>query len=142
MYEKEKYKSKITSIIEQRGLYSVMNNTKWAELKTGIQTLPFAPPFVIKRVDEEKSVYHEFDENAYYLGDWGDGLDCFLGSDIYATPFFAIEWIKVRPCYLKMQGWLIPPEVLDETEEFITILKSNHIPYEERQGVFMIFGYR
>lgn len=65
----EKYKKKINNIVEQKGLCSMMNNTKWKELKKGISELPFLPPFVIKSVDEEETLYHQFEEDVYNSND-------------------------------------------------------------------------
>lgn len=137
----EKYKKKINNIVQQKGLCSMMNNTKWKELKKGISELPFLPPFVIKSVDEEETFYHQFKEDVYYTGDWGMYLDNYLGGDIYATPFYAVEWIKIRPRLLKHQGRLIESKVIDETDEFLAILKKYNIPFEEQNGAYIIYGY-
>jgi len=34
--ESEKYKQKIKAIVQNKGMCSMMNNTKWRELKKGI----------------------------------------------------------------------------------------------------------
>ena len=142
MINSEKYKAKINKLIQEKSLCSVMNNTKWKELKKGVSSLPFLPPFVIKSVDEEESEYHYFDEDEYYSGDWGMDLGDYLGGDIYATPFYAIEWIKIRPRILEHQGRLIESKVIDETEEFLAILKKYNIPYNEQNGTYIIYGYQ
>ena len=133
---------KIRTIIEQKGMCSVMNTTKWKELKIGISKLPFEPPFVIKTVDEKESEYHTFEEDIYHTMDWGLYLDNYLGGDIYATEYFEIEWIKVRPRILKKQGKLIPDKIIDETEEFVAVLQKYSIPFEEENGTYIIYGYQ
>lgn len=46
-YEQEQ-KKKIRKVLEERGLCSVMNNTKWRQLRTAVLTsLPFVPPLQI-----------------------------------------------------------------------------------------------
>lgn len=140
--DSERYKAKVKRIIENRNLYSIMNNTKWRELKEGVSELPFLPPFVIKAVDEEETEYHEFSHDEYNTCDWGLYLDNYLGGDIYATPYYAVEWIKVRPRILEHQGRLIESKVIDETEEFVAMLKSYNIPYVETGGTYIIYGYR
>ena len=140
--ESEKYKQKIKAIVQNKGMCSMMNNTKWRELKKGITELPFLPPFVIKSVDEEESTYHQFDEDVYNTGDWGIYLENYLGGDIYATPFYAVEWVKIRPRLLKHQGRLIESKVIDETDEFLKMLKKFNIPFEEQNGTYIISGYR
>ena len=138
----EKRKKQILRIIEQKGMCSMMNTTKWRELKKIISELPFQPPFVIKEVDEDETTYHEFDRDVRFGGDWGLYLDNYLGGDMYATPYFAVEWVKVRPRILQQQGRLIPDKVIDETELFIEGLKKHNISYEEVNGTFIIYGYR
>ena len=142
MVENEKYKAKIRKIIQEECLCSVMNNTKWTEFKKGISELPFLPPFVIKSVYEQETDWHNFDKDEYNSCDWGLYLDNYLGGDIYAVPFYAVEWIKIRPRLLKFQGWLIEDKVIDETEDFLAILKKYNIPYDEQNGAYIIYGYR
>lgn len=135
------HKEKVLKIVVEKNMYSIMNNTKWRELKQGISELPFQPPFVIKAVDEDETLYHQFNKDVWYHGDWGLYLDGYLGGDMFATPFYAVEWIKVRPRYLKRQGRLIADKIIDETEGFRFILKKYNIPYEEENGCFLIYGY-
>jgi len=123
MKDQEKHKQKVISIVEETGL-------------------PFCPPFVIKSIDEEETAYHQFDEDVHYSGDWGLYLDNYLGGDIYAVPYYAVEWIKVRPRCLKHQGRLIPDKIIDETEAFTAILEKYNIPYQEQDGYFIIYGYK
>ena len=78
----------------------------------------------------------------YYTGDWGLSLDNYLGGDIYAVPFYAVEWIKIRSRILEHQGRLIESKVIDETEKFLAILIKYSIPYEEQDGTYIIYGYR
>ena len=138
----EKRKKNVLKIIEQKGLCSVMNTTKWKELKKVVSELPFQPPFVIKEVDEEVTSYHTFDQDERHEGDWGLYLENYLGGDLFATPYFAIEWVKVRPRILKTQGRLIADKVVDETEAFIKGLNQYGIPYEEQDGTVIIYGYK
>ena len=137
-----KRKENIHRIIGQKGLCSAMNTTKWKELKKVVGELPFQPPFVIKEVDEEEMSRHTFDQDVRHSGDWGLYLDNYLGGDMYAVPYFAVEWIKVRPRLLKAQGRLLPDKVIDETAEFIEGLKKYGIPYEEQNGTVIIYGYK
>ena len=140
--ESEKYKIKVKNIIQNKGMYSIMNNTKWKELKKGVSELPFLPPFVIKAVDEEETEYHRFLHDEYRSVDWGLYLDNYLGGDIYATPYYAVEWIKIRPRILEHQGRLVESKVIDESKEFLAMLKKYNIPYVEQGEVYIIYGYR
>ena len=140
--KQENYKKKVMSIVQSKGLCSMMNNTKWRELKKGVAALPFQPPFVMKTVDEEETEYHRFDEDAFHFGEWGLYLDNYLGGDVDATPFWAVEWIKVRPRYKKARGRLVPDEIIDATKDFLSVLEKYNIPFEESNGAYIIYGYR
>lgn len=72
----------------------------------------------------------DFEKDVGYLRDWMDGV-----------PPISIEWIRVRPRYLKHRGHLISPEIIDCTDEFLAILQSLKIPYLKNNDSFYIYGY-
>lgn len=123
---------KVISLVEQKNMFSIMNNTKWRELQKSVQKLPFPPPYIMKLITD-KNEPQSFDKDVWYIGDWNDEV---------LFPFFNIEWIKVRPRYVKHRGQLIDDEIIDETELFIEILEKYSIPYEEENGTFLIYGYK
>lgn len=128
----KKFKQKVLKIISEKNMYSIMNNTKWSELQNAIKGLPFPPPYLLRYVtDESDSI--TFNGEVKYLGDW---------SDEPLFPFFRIEWIKVKPRYMRYKGRLVKDELVDETEQFVSILKQYSIPYEEERGDYIIFGYK
>jgi len=128
-------KKEVMAIVSQKGMYSCMNDTKWKELQTAMDGLPFPPPYVLKTVCEEETAQHKFDNDVWYIGDWSD--EALLWGD-----FYAIEWVKIRPCYTEHQGRLIPDKLIDETEDFLTVLKKINVPFEEQNGTYTIYGYR
>lgn len=133
----EEFKKKILKIVEQRQLCSYMNDTKWSELRKAVlEEMPFSPPFTIKWVYDSANP-DSLQEDVYYLGDWQEAL----GHEDHVHGI-AIEWMKVRPRYLKHQGKLMPPEVIDASEQFENILINHNIPYEVEEGVFCIYGYK
>lgn len=116
-----------------------MNDTKWNELRDAmLNEMPFQPAFTVKFI---------FDRNEPDLsgiisdvsGDWYYGLsidrECF-------NAFFAIEWVKIRPWYMKKRGALISDEKVDASRELESLLKKYNIPYETENGVYCIYGYR
>lgn len=118
--------------VSERQLVSIMNKTKWNELQTAVlNTLPFPPPFQAKYVLVESPSPNEFEDDVWYVGDWVEGL----------MPFYEVEWIRVRPRRIVNKGKLIPPEVIDITEEFIGILKEYSIPYYRSNESIYIYGY-
>lgn len=128
----KKLKKKVMLLIEQKNMVSIMNNTKWNELQKSVCELPFLPPYQLRcvtDVDELKT----FDKDVCCTGNWDDEL---------MLPFFNIEWIKVRPRYIKERGQLINGEIVDKTAAFIEILEKYSIPYEEENGAFIIYGYK
>lgn len=134
-------KERVRKIIQQRNLCGYMNDTKWNELRTAMMNdMPFPPPYILKFLFEEEAVGDKsFYEDVYYLGDWYSG---FAIEEHYFNGAFAVEWIKVRPRYLKHRGHLIEPEVIDAEDKFVEILKRHSIYYEENDGVYCIYGYR
>ena len=131
-------KKKVSHIICERNLCSYMNNTKWSELIIAIRNeMPFPPPFSIKYVTQNIDIQDELEKgDVYYLGDW-EGEE-FPAQEYY----FNIEWIKIRPCYLKSKGKFVEPEKIDGTNKFEEILHKYSIKYELKEGLYCIYGYR
>jgi len=135
----EKARERAYEIIQQRGLCGCMNNTKWNELRTAmLNEMPFPPRYVVKYLFEDEAAVAAqaqlIGKDAPYMGDWDEGFD--------PDGFFAIEWVMVRPRYLKHRGRLVPPKVVDAGEKFVEILKRYSINYEESDGAYRIYGYR
>lgn len=81
---------KVLDVVSEKQLCSIMNNTKWEKLQSGVlNTLPFPPPFQVKYVLEDTPIPATFENDMWYWGDW-EGL----------FPFYSVEWIRVRPRYL------------------------------------------
>ena len=130
-------KQKIRKIVIEKGLSSVMNDTKWLKLQSAIEKLPFPPPYIEKLIIEDKTFEDvQISDNPQWLGDWSS----FYQEGMYL--FFTIAFIKVRPRYAEYIGRLVAPKIFDETEEFERLLKELHIPYEEDNGTFTIYGYK
>lgn len=133
------FKDKVFHIIRKRNLCSYMNNTKWTELISAVKNeMPFPPAFSIKYLTQETVTQNDDigTEDVYYWGDW-DGEN-FPTQEFY----FNIEWIKVRPRYLKHIGKLTASELVDGSKIFEEILYKYNIPYDEKDGLYCIYGYR
>lgn len=101
-----------------------------------LNEMPFPLPYIVKWVYkdcEEK----DFDEDVYYWGAWKEALS--FNDRVHGI---AIEWMKICQRYLKHRGKLIPPELVDASTEFEGILDKYHIPFEEHNGTYCIYGYR
>lgn len=127
---------KVSQIIQQRNLHSIMNNTKWTELISSIiQEMPFPPAFVIKYLTSETKPSIDM-MACHYYGDW-------TGENFPSVEYyFNIEWMKVQPRYYKHRGKLVSPEIVDGSKEFEAILDKCHIPYEIDNEVYCIYGYK
>ena len=131
-------KEKVNRILADKHLASIMNDTKWLELQSAIDDLPFPPPYIMKEIINLSGISgpDQISDAPWYHGDWSNYWEEGM------PPFFNIEWIKVRPRYSEKRGRLIDDKIWDETEEFVAILKKYHIPYEEENGTFVIYGYK
>ena len=128
-----KYKQQVDLEIVRRGLVSIMNNTKWTQLQDSVcRELPFTPSYQIKLVLEPSPYPENFESCIRGLGDWDD--ECL-------KPFYTIEWLRIRPCYLRHRGQLIDPEVESIEPEFLSILHRYHIPYQKDGDTVLIYGY-
>lgn len=130
-------KEKVRKVVSEKGLSSVMNDTKWLKLQSAIVKLPFAPPYIEKLILEDKTFKEvQIGDAPQWLGDWSP---CYQEGMFL---FFAIEYIKVRPCYAEHNGQLVAPKIVDESAAFEQLLQELHIPYEEDNGTFIIYGYK
>jgi len=133
-----KLKQQIRDIVMRKKLSSVMNDTKWLELQQGIEDLPFPPAYNEKLVQWDNATFSfkDIEKEPAYFGDWSiyweEGLPI----------FFTIEWLEIRPKHRKDQGRLVPPKIIDETKEVISLLKKLNIPFEEENGTVTIYGYK
>ena len=56
-------------------------------------------------------------------------------------PFYSIEWLKIRPRWLKRRGRLIAPMLVECGEALKTVLNRHPIPFLERDDSIWVFGY-
>ena len=128
-------RDKVRAIVAQRQLTSCMNDTKWNELRTAMtEEMPFPPPCSVKFLTGTEPP----EPDLYHTGDWHyvyaiDG-EAFNGA-------FAVEWIKIIPVLYKHRGRLVPPDITDASAELAEILNNHSIPYEEKSGDYLIYGY-
>ncbi|ADL52709.1 DUF6678 family protein [Clostridium cellulovorans] len=125
-------KRSVMSLVEIKNMYSLMDTIKWNELKKALTKLPFPPPYQLKLVTDTDEP-DPFDEEFWNLEPWNDEI---------LLPFFNIEWIKFRPRYMKYQSDKLPEKIFDETDIFLELLKKHSIPYEKKDNIFIIYGYK
>jgi hypothetical protein len=92
---------------------SVMNNTKWQELRLGM-------------LQSKSSVYFRGkDLETGSIGSW----DCEWYHHFNLGGHDSTEWIELRP------------DTDDERRAVEDILRTYHIPVEIRDGIYRIYGY-
>lgn len=132
MYDLDKHRLDVREALTKRGLGSYMNDTKWRKLIDAIARLPFPPPYQRKDVLQLEPEPKTFDCDVGYVGDWSEGIH----------PFFSIEWIRIRPRYLRHAAQLLPKVVIDCEADLEFALQSLQQPYEKSNGSILIYGCR
>ena len=126
------HSQKIMGSAIDRGYVSVMNDTKWHELCHAITSeLPFAPAYQRKDITATEPDPQSFEKDVHYFGDWTEGI----------RPFYSIEWIRIRPRYLKHRGQLIEPEIIDEEPQLLSLLQRLKTPFQKHGDSIFIFGF-
>jgi len=132
-----KLKGKVSAIVVKKQLVSFMNDVKWLELQHAVKGLSFPPPYILRCVTDGDDIAESSLEKApRWIGDWSNYYNEGM------PPLFNIEWIKVRPQLSKYRGRLVEDEVIDKTEAFRVILNHLNIPYDEKDNIFTIYGYK
>jgi hypothetical protein len=132
MYDEIKHKLEIKNELARRGLGSVMNDTKWRELLAEMSKLSFPPPYQRKDVLHAEPEPCSFDSDVSCLGDYVEGI----------YPLFSIEWIRIRPRYLKHVAQLLPKAIIDCEAELEAALQSLGQPYVKTDDSIWIYGYK
>ncbi|MDO4230211.1 MAG: hypothetical protein Q4C98_10375 [Capnocytophaga sp.] len=134
---KKKYRQKVLEYIQKEQLVSFMNKTKWEELRSAMYAMEISPSYRIKYLfsaDNEQDIEKIINENiSYGVGVWGE-------EQFYN--YFDIEWVKIEKLREEPQGRLIAPQILDYSQEIRAVLEKFHIPYEEHERFFTIYGYK
>ena len=126
--------AQVRRVVQQRGLTSLMNDTRWRALCTAIaEKLPFPPPYQAKLVLSEKAHPEVFEAAPSYWGDWARTPEAPMG--------IFIEWLKVAPRVSVHMGQLVAPRIDDCTAPLRDTLKGLRIPFREEDGFFIIYGH-
>ncbi|TKJ90680.1 hypothetical protein PaeCFBP13512_12675 [Paenibacillus sp. CFBP13512] len=126
------HKQKVIAEVEQRSLTSVMNHTRWNELKEAIYLeLRFPPAFQNKYVLEAEPYPLVFEQDVFYLGDW----------ESLSTAWYNVEWVRVKPRLLEHTGKYTEPTLLNIEAEWVNLLQRLRIPYLKKEQDYWIYGY-
>ncbi|MBJ7311117.1 DUF6678 family protein [Rugamonas sp. CCM 8940] len=103
---------RLTGMIKRGELYPILNNTKWAELRSEMLTAPReqARRFRARSVFAAPDFYTNWDGEFYY----------------HIHPVADIEWLELKST---SQEWLRKT------------LRGHNIPYSVEDGVVRVWGY-
>lgn len=127
----ELLKKQIQSITKQRQLTLVMDNAKWLKLITAIESLSFPPPFIRKDLFSQSPKLSDFTSDVYHVGNWLNGIN----------PLVTVEWIKVRPRFLRNMGQPVTTKIIDCTKAFEELLINHRIPFIHYKNAYVIYSY-
>ena len=133
---KKTLREKIKLFVDENGLASFMNNTKWYELINDIMEKAPWECVQYKTLFEKSAPNYfwdlRYDENLVYK----------------ALDLSEIEWMKIKhvQTICEYRGRLVPDKVetYDHKSLFFEILQKHNIPYEydELEQTFIVYGYR
>jgi hypothetical protein len=115
----------ILSIIEKRNLVSIMNNTKWYELASEMDSNPEKEPTVsVKSIFEDQAT-------GFSLMDWEFGIkNC-----------TAFEWLDINPIQKIRVGSLVADKQISLHTYIENLLKKHGILYSIEGECFRVWGY-
>jgi hypothetical protein len=125
--DQKKNAERLRRYIQREQLASVMNDTKWRELRAlMLEAASFSPRYRVKCLQEPSPPETAWDK------DWR-----------YHLPTFkTIEWLDIDPVQSDRKGRLVPAVQVDRTAELEALLGSRSIPFEHEGGFLRVYGYR
>lgn len=124
--EQERDLRRLQRYVQEEQLVSVMNDTKWRELRQVMIELPRSPKYRLQCLLSPPTAPDNWD------GDW-----------YYHLPTFVwIEWLDIDPIYQTRRGHLLKDELTDLTRELTPLLEAHSIPFEANGPFIRIHGYR
>jgi hypothetical protein len=133
MGDPDHHRALVRAEVARRGLASVMNQTRWLELRGLVDNmLPFAPAYRRQDVLGPRD-NHADDEQPTYHGDWGaEALE----------PFYGIEHLLIFPERWDRAGRLMPLTVVETCREALEAgLRRYCMPWTRRGRAILVCGY-
>lgn len=136
-------RQKYLKYISENGLTSYMNNTKWNELINALNNeISFSPPYEVQFLfdsqDYSTGFYKAIEEKSLQYA------ECYDNETFNNQEYFLIEWLKIHPKYYERIGGQLYYKIVEHSceSELIEILKKYNIPYEYKNEVYTIYGYK
>lgn len=115
--------------IEKYNLTSCMNNTKWKEFISAINSIEgYEPQLNIKYMFEKES-------NSGFSSVWWE--------EIEQDGFEIIEWIRIKPFKEEYLGKLVSEQTPKNYSNQIKVaLEKSNIYFEFDERIFIVYGYK
>lgn len=139
-----RYDNKLTpresllNVVQEKGLTSYMNNTKWNKVFNIIHDIE---EIADKHISIMYKCTYETENPIHY---WTVHNDEYLYEGMYKY----IEWLKIQPiiCDCEYQGCLIEPKYTyyDYTSLFLEKMDAAYLHYEylQQEQAYIIYGYK
>jgi hypothetical protein len=124
--EQERDLRRLRRHVQEQQLVSVMNDTKWGELRQLMIEHSRSPRYRLQCLLSPPTNPDIWDRDWYY----------------HLPTFVLIEWLDIDPIYRTLRGHLVEDEKVDLTEELTRLLQARSIPFEAHDGFVRIWGYR
>jgi hypothetical protein len=118
---------KFRKLVVDQGLVGLANNTKWDELITRMRWLQehqWCPSFRYKCIDSETI--------SSWDGEWQHHLP---------FPLISMSWIDLRFIEKVFVARLLPPKIVDHSEELEHFLSQIGCDFEKGSNSFRVYGY-
>lgn len=138
-----RYNNKLTprefhlKFVQEKGLTSCMNNTKWNAVFNSIRTIE-------EKTGKDISIMYK---NIFDTQDPVDFWSIRQDEDLHETMYKYIEWLKIQPVSYTYEypGLLLEPKCTyyDFTSLLLEKMKAAHLHYEylQLEEVYIIYGY-
>ena len=119
-------RARLKRYIAREQLCSLMNDTKWRETMSLLQSIPnFHVRLRVKGVQEDTPPPAHWD-----------------GSFPWHLPTYeSIEWLEIDPLVRRRRGMLIDDLVVDFTAQLTQVLRSIPVSFTFENGAIRIWGY-
>lgn len=117
---------KTYAVIQQRGLCSLMNHTKWTELACALSAIGSDGP-----VCEDKKIDNDHIDGPSHIN-WHDFLE---------FPTERYEWLEIHATERKFRGHLVADEIIDHATEIEAILRELKLPFSLTENGYRVWGY-
>lgn len=116
---------RLFSIIQQRQLTSVMNQTKWQQLVRELSSSDTFEPQIRYKTIQSPQLYG-------FSHVWWDELLQIAAS---------IEWLDINPQKSEYLGRLLPCKLTDYSAETEAAIRRANVPFTREEHYFRIWGY-